>query len=165
MQKLSSGYIVTKFILFSVFELIGACLSAMFLYAFKTSTLPVEIVRALSGAIGFVIWCVLTYRMIMTAKLDKITKKTYILGEGITALLFLILTGAVCGIMGKPALVAGFKTAVFLPMLPFSYLTDNLYLGLVIQLFVCILFVLACYEIKRKKDPALLGRAKGSEQK
>lgn len=165
MQKLSSGYIVTKFILFSVFELIGACLSAMFLYVFKTSSLSAEIVRALAGGIGLMVFCVMTYRTVMTAKLDKITKGTYILGEGITAFVFLAITGAVCAALGKAALTKGFKTAVFLPMLPFSYLTKNLFLGLAIQLIFCVLLVLCCYEIKRKKDPTLLGRAKGVENK
>ena len=165
MQKLSFGYILTKFILFTVFELIGACLSAMFLYAFQSATLSAEIVRALAGAIGCIVWCVLTYRMIMTAKLDKITKSTYILGEGITALVFLAVTGIVCTLLGSAAMTNGFKTAVFLPMLPFCHLVGNLYIGLLLQLLFCTAFVFVCYEIKRKKDPTLLGRTRGSEQK
>lgn len=165
MQKLSLGYVVTKFILFTVFELIGACLSAMFLYVFKTSLLSAEIVRALAGGIGLVIFCVMIYRTVMSAKLDKITRGTYVLGEGITAFVFLAVTGIVCSVMGKAAMIQGFKTAVFLPMLPFSYLLNNLFLGLALQLVFCVLFVLFCYEIKRKKDPTLLGRAKGVETK
>ncbi len=165
MQKLSTSYIFTKFILFSIFELIGACLSALFLYVFNTSTQNAETARALSGAIGLVIWCALTYHMIMTAKLDKIQRSTYILGEGITAFLFLALTGIVCSILGKNSLLTGYKAAVFLPMLPFSYLTGNLYIGLFLQLIFCCFFVTVCYMIKRKKDPFLLGRTKGTEKK
>ncbi|MBE6639203.1 MAG: hypothetical protein E7616_07105 [Ruminococcaceae bacterium] len=163
MQKLSPGYILTKLILFTVFELIGACLSIMFLYVCKDSGTSPSVIRILTGAIGLFVQCIMIYRMIMTAKLSGIRRGNYLLGECLSALVFLILTLIVCLIAGNTAMYEGFTTTVFLPVLIFFYLTKNLYLGLALHLIFHGAFVAVCYEIKRKKDPSLLGRKKGTE--
>ena len=164
MQKLSPGYLLTKLILFFCFDAVGACLSFMFLKIAEKSELSPDLSRAVAGGIGLAVWCILFFRTVMTAKLDKIQKSDYILGEIIAAGLFLSIAGICATAFGKAALYEGLKNIVFLPMMGPCYLVDNLYLGLVLQLVFCALFILICYEIKRKKDPSLLGRAKGSEQ-
>lgn len=100
----------------------------------------------------------------MTAKLDKIAKNDYILGEGIAAAIFLVIAAVCATAFGEAALYEGLKNIVFLPMMAPCYLADNLYIGLAVQLVFCTLFVFICYEIKRRKDPSLLGRTKRSEQ-
>ena len=165
MQKLSPGYILTKLILFSVFTAVGACFSFMLLKIAEKSDLTPALARTVAGALGLIVWCILTFRTVMTAKLNKISKNDYILGEGIAATLFLTIAAVCATAFGEAALYEGLKNIVFLPMMAPCYLADNLYVGLGIQLVFCTLFVFICYEIKRKKDPTLLGRTKGSEQK
>ena len=165
MQKISPGYILTKLILFLCFDAVGACFSFMSLKIAQDSALDPSLSRAVAGGIGLAVWCILFFRTVMTAKLDKIAKSDYILGEVIAAGLFLAIIGICATAFGEAALYEGMKNIVFLPMMAPCYLVDNLYLGLVIQLAICALFVWICYEIKRKKDPTLLGRTKGSEQK
>ena len=164
MQKLSPGYILTKLILFLCFDAVGVCLSFMFLKIAEKSELSPELSRAIAGGIGLAVWCVLFFRTVMTAKLDKITKNDYILGEGIAAAIFLAIAAICATTFGEAALYEGLKNIVFLPMMAPCYLIGNLYVGLALQLVFCVLFVFICYEIKRKKDPSLLGRTKGSEQ-
>ena len=165
MQKLTPGYIITKFILFIILNTVGICLSIMFLQIAKGSSLSAEHSRAIAGGIGLATWCILQFRTVMSAKLDKISRRDYLLGEALSALLFLCITAIVCSILGSAAMTTGFKTAVFLPMMPFCYLTGNLYPGLALQLVFYIIFTGICYLIKQKKDPSLLGRAKGGEGK
>ena len=163
MQKLSPSYILTKLILFLCFDAVGVCLSFMFLKIAEDSSLDPSLSRAIAGGIGLAVWCVLFFRTVMTAKLDKIRKQDYILGECIAAAIFLVIAGVCATAFGKEALYVGYKNIVFLPMMAPCYLVKNLYVGLVIQLLFCALFVFVCYEIKRKKDPTLLGRTKKAE--
>ena len=164
MQKLSPGYILTKFILFSIFELIGAGIAFLFLYAAGAGDAPATS-RMLAAFIGLVFHCVMTYRTIRSARLDKISASTYLLGEGITAALFLAIACFVLALMGTKVLYSGLGTVLFLPMLGFCYLVKNLYLGLALQLIFSLLFTALCYYLKRRQDPSLLGRAKHTENK
>ena len=161
MQKLTPGYIFTKFILFIVLNAVGICLSIMFLQIAKDTALSGAHARAIAGGIGLAVWCILQWRTMMGAKLDKISRRSYLFGEAIGTLLFLIITAVVCTIIGHENLTVGFQSAVFLPMMPFCYLLENLYIGLILQLVFYHTFTALCYTIKRKKDPSLLGRAKG----
>ena len=162
MQKLSPGYIFTKFILFSIFEIIGAGIAFLFLYAVGAGDAPATS-RMLCAFIGLAFHCVMTYRTIRTARLDKIKAGTFLLGEGITALLFLAIAGLVLCLIGGNVLYSGLGAVLFLPMLGFCYLVKNLYLGLALQLVFTILFTTLCYYLKRRQDPSLLGRAKHTE--
>ena len=164
MQKLSSGYIFTKFILFSVFELIGAGIAFLFLDSAGGASAPATS-RMLAAFIGLAFHCVMTYRTIFSARLDKISARTYLLGESLTALLFLALAGTVLTLLGANSLYSGYGAVAFLPMLGFCYLVKNLYLGLALQLVFTTLFTALCYHLKRRKDPSLLGRTKNTENK
>ena len=161
MQKLTSGYLIAKSILFILLNAIGICLSVMFLHVARDSALSPALARALAGGIGLLCYCVLQFRTIMGAKLDGISQKNYLLGESLTALFFLLITLISCVILGTDTLCEGFRTAPLLPFLPFTYLIGNLYLGTLSQLAFYTLFNFLCYKIKQKKDPLLLGRKKG----
>jgi hypothetical protein len=162
MQKLSPGYIFTKFILFIIFEMIGAGIAFLFLYAAGAGSAPATS-RMLAAFIGLAFHSVMTYRTIRSARLDKISPLTYLLGESITAALFLAIACLALSLMSADVLYSGFGTVLFLPMLGFCYLVKNLYLGLALQLAFTILFTALCYYLKRRQDPSLLGRAKNTE--
>ncbi len=161
MQKLTPGYILTKFILFILLNIVGVCFSIMFLQIASDTTLSPESSRAIAGGIGLAFWCLLQFRTMRDAKLDGISARNYILGEVLAALLTTAIATVVCAVLGSDAMTSGFKTAVFLPFLPFAYLTGNLYLGLVLQTAFYALYNTVCYAVKKKTDPTLLGRKKG----
>ena len=164
MQKLTPGYILTKFILFLLLNIVGICFSIMFLQIAKDTALSTETARAIAGGIGLAFWALLQFRTMRDAKLDGISSRDYVLGEVLAALCMVVIATAFCAILGTPAMTHGFKTAVFLPFLPFAYLTGNLYLGLVLQTLFYALYNTVCYTIKKKIDPALLGRKKGGNK-
>lgn len=161
MQKLTPGYILTKFILFVLLNIVGVCFSIMFLHIAADTVLSPEISRAIAGGIGLAFWCLLQFRTMRDAKLDGISARDYILGEVSAALCLTAIATVVCAILGWDAMISGMKTAVFLPFLPFSYLTGNLYLGLLLQTAFYALYNTVCYAVKKKTDPTLLGRKKG----
>ncbi len=164
MQKLTPGYILTKFILFLLLNIVGICFSIMFLQIAKDTALSPEIARAIAGGIGLAFWALLQFRTMRDAKLDGISSRDYVLGEVCAALCMVVVATVVCVILGKDAMTSGFKTAVFLPFLPFAYLTENLYIGLLLQTVFYTLFNTVCYAVKKKIDPSLLGRKKGGNK-
>lgn len=164
MQKLTPGYILTKFILFILLNIVGICFSVMFLQIAKDTAISPALSRAIAGGIGLAFWCLLQFRTMRDAKLDSISARDYIIGEVLSALLVVIIATVVCAVLGSDAMTDGFKTAVLLPFLPFAYLTDNLYIGLVLQTAFYALFNTVCYTVKKKTDPTLLGRKKGGNK-
>ena len=164
MQKLNPGYIFTKFILFILLNIVGVCFSIMFLQIASDTALSPELSRAIAGGIGLAFWALLQFRTMRGAKLDNISSRDYILGETLAALCMVAIATVVCAVMGSNSMTSGFKTAIFLPFLPFSYLTNNLYFGLLLQTAFYALFNTVCYMIKKKTDPTLLGRKKGGDK-
>ena len=160
MQKPTLGYIVTKTILFILLNAVGICLSIMLLQVTEKSSLTPSLARTLAGGLGLCCYCTLQFRTIMGARLDGISKKDYLVGESLATLLPLVIALAVCLILGTDTLCIGFRTAAFLPLMPFVYATGNLYLGLLLQLVFYTAYNTVCYTIKQKKDPKLLGRKK-----
>lgn len=162
MRKPDAGYILWKIVihlLVCVMTLVFCIPLALLL---KSNGVEEHIRSVACSAVGFFLYVLFQYWLILRSNLSKISKKHYIIGE-IAAFSVLTLFGAgvLCAVSRSlvPPLWSWWSFP-FIPAQTFAYLLNNAVLGALLQIVCYAAAVLLLYAVKKSKDPTLCGPKK-----
>ena len=159
MQKITPKYLMWKVLISFLTQLMAVAVGVPFVMIAKANRLDGRLVTLLLSIGTFLVFLSLQYQLMRRSNLSSISKKNYILGE-VAAYGILCLVGhVVLAVFSKGLHPADFSyvTLVFFCGFPLTYLTNNILLGLPLQMALFLVAMLLLYAIKKRKDPALTG--------
>ena len=159
MQKITPKYLMWKVLISFLTQLMAAAVGVPFVMIAKANRLDGRLVTLLLSIGTFLVFLSLQYQLMRRSNLSSISKKNYILGE-VAAYGILCLVGhVVLAVFSKGLHPSDFSyvTLVFFCGFPLTYLTNNILLGLPLQMALFLVAMLLLYAIKKRKDPALTG--------
>lgn len=159
MQKITPKYLMWKVIISFLTQLMAAAAGVPFVIIAKANRLDGRLVTLILSIGTFLIFLSLQYQLMRRSNLSSISKKNYIIGEGVAYGTLCLIGHIVLAIFSKGLIPADFSyvTLVFFCGFPLTYLTNNILLGLPLQIALFFLTMLLLYALKKHRDPTLRG--------
>ncbi len=159
MQKLTGKYLFFKTVIHFLLLLMTLVFSIPAFYLFKNGENSITLTVRCVSSLSFVALALFWYYVMRRSNLSKISKSVYLTGELLPIIFWTVVSNLILYIFSGSLVPPGPKWYSYLlfPLSACSYLTNNLLLGSLLQILLCVLTLLLLYGLKKKRDPSLVG--------